>query len=655
MAEPLQVPLLEDASEDAGDTLPESEQFFRLAWEHALDGMRLTDAEGVVRRVNAAYCRMVGKPKEELEGQSLAIIYPPERRLEVLERYRWQFAAKTTPPHTQVQALLWNGREAHFEHSNCFLERPAGPLLLSVVRDVSDWHRAEQERLRLLHEQAELADHLGLLLEATAEGIYGVDLEGKCTFINRAAARMLGYAPGELLGKSIHEAAHDGAAEHCPLCPLGGEERRGYPGFRMRRRDGSAFPADYSAAPVVRAGVCRGAVVRFLDASERLDLEEQLRRAQKLEAIGRLAGGIAHDFNNLLTVIIGYSDLIHATLPADSPLRQSVEMSKRAAERGAALTRQLLVFSRRQVVPPRVLDLNAVLTDTQTLLHRLIGSDVAFVLRPAAEPALVKADAGQLQQVLLNLCVNARDAMPTGGTLTIASSTIELDTFDTQGRVGLRPGPYVLLEVSDTGVGMSAEVQARIFEPFFTTKEVGKGTGLGLSIVYGIVEQAGGHIEVTSAPGRGTTFRLYFPQAQGAPPVSALTETSAAASRRAGSAATVLVAEDEDMVRGLIRMALRWNGYAVLEARNGTEALAVVEGHPGPIHLLITDVVMPGLTGPDLARRLQAIRPKTKVLYVSGYTGEDEPTASLEPGAVLLGKPFTPDDLLGKVKEMLEG
>ena len=380
--------------------------------------------------------------------------------------------------------------------------------------------------------------------------------------------------------------------------------------------------------------------------------QEQLTQSQKLEGIGRLAGGVAHDFNNLLTVIMGRSALLQHDFPPGTPGRRGIDLIQETAERAASLTRQLLAFSRKQVLQPEVISLTRVVANMGELLRRLIGEDI--VLATALDPALgaVKADPAQVEQIILNLAVNARDAMPQGGRLTLELANVELDAAYARQHVDARPGPHVMLAMSDTGAGMSPEIQARIFEPFFTTKGSGKGTGLGLATVYGIVRQSGGTIWVYSELGKGTTFKIYLPQVE--EPVEPAAER-AVQTRCLQGTETILLAEDEDAVRDLAHDALEAHGYTVLEARNGADAQRVSAQHPGPIHVLVTDVVMPGMSGRELADRLTPLRPELQVLYMSGYTDNAVVHHGvLDPGTVFLQKPFTPEALARKVRAVLD-
>jgi PAS domain S-box-containing protein len=490
------------------------------------------------------------------------------------------------------------------------------------------------------------------LFERNMAGVFRSTLDGHLLDCNQAFAQMFGYGREELLGLPSHV-----------LYPGGKDEREArmvefrkvgqFTNYELsyRRKDGSLVWAIQNIA-IVRDEhgneITEGTVV---DITERRSLEEQLRQAQKMEAVGRLAGGVAHDFNNLLTVIKGYSELMLKELKSSDPMRAEVEEVQKAADRAASLTNQLLAFSRQQVLEPRVLDLNAVVGNMDKLLRRLLGEDVDLVT--ILDPAIgrVKADPGQVEQVIMNLAVNARDAMPKGGKLTVETSNVVLDASYAREHVAVSPGSYVVLAVSDTGVGMDADTCARVFEPFFTTKEQGKGTGLGLSTVYGIIKQSGGYIWVYSEKGMGTTFKVYLPRVD--QPVEYQPDRSVSRVQR--GVETILVVEDEDGVRGLVREVLHKNGYSVLQARAGGEAMLLCERHAGPIHLLLTDVVLEQMSGHDLAQRLCALRPDMKVLYMSGYTDEAiVHHGVLEPGTAFLQKPFTTEALARKVRSVLD-
>jgi two-component system, cell cycle sensor histidine kinase and response regulator CckA len=401
-------------------------------------------------------------------------------------------------------------------------------------------------------------------------------------------------------------------------------------------------------APAVSRAVADAAVRR-----ERQRLTQQLLESQKLEAVGRLAGGVAHDFNNVLTAILGSAELLLLSTPPNAPKQEELEIIRDAGLRAKELIRQLLAFSARQVLTPTVLDLNHLVKNVNKMLRRLIGEDIELVTALAPDPGAVRADAGQIEQVLVNLVVNARDAMPKGGRLTIATAEVDISDPNTSEHHQVPPGRYVALRVTDTGIGMDRETQGHVFEPFFTTKPRAHGTGLGLATVYGIVRQSGGHVTLDSAPGAGTTFCIYLPSVD--EPVTPVSAPAAVAAPAAGTG-TVLLAEDEHLVRILARKTLEQAGYHVLVAAGAPEALAIAQHHDGPIDLLLTDVVMPEMSGRDLTHRLTELRPDVRVLYMSGYS--DEAVARhgvLDDGTAFIQKPFTPGELARKVREVLEG
>ena len=373
---------------------------------------------------------------------------------------------------------------------------------------------------------------------------------------------------------------------------------------------------------------------------------------QRMEGIGLLAGGVAHDFNNLLTIINGYTDLLLKCPPQDGAAVDMLRQIRSAGQRAAGLTRQLLAFSRKQILAPVVLDLNLLISELEKMLRRLIGEDIDLAAALSPDLGRVKADPTQIEQVIINLSVNARDAMPKGGKLTIETRNVVLDESYTQQYPDVRPGRYVMLAVADNGTGMDAAIRARLFEPFFTTKEVGKGTGLGLATVYGIIQQSGGHLAVSSEPGQGSTFKIYLPRCDEPLPAS---QSAPGAAQPAQGTETILLVEDEDGVRSIASLALQANGYTVLAARHGEEALQICHEHRGPIHLLLTDVIMPRMSGRELADRIQALRPNLRILYLSGYTDDAIVRHGvLETGTAFLHKPFTPGRLARKVREVLD-
>jgi two-component system cell cycle sensor histidine kinase/response regulator CckA len=506
-------------------------------------------------------------------------------------------------------------------------------------------HKRDQESLR----RSEL--RYRSLFERAAYGIYRSTLDGRLLDVNPALVNMLGYSsPDELMALDVGRDIYVDAEERRSLLLEFQLEGRGIHETRWKRRDGKVITVRLSATVSKDGnGNPEGLELIVEDVTERRALEEQLQHAQKMEAVGRLAGGVAHDFNNLLTVIKGYGELLSQQIDESNPMRTQLDEIRKAADRAATLTRQLLAFSRRQVLAPKILDLNAILSNMEKLLKRLLGEDVELLTVLDPTLAGVKADPGQIEQVVMNLAVNARDAMPDGGQLVVETANVVLDETCQREHKPLVPGRYVMLAVTDTGHGMSDEVRSHVFEPFYTTKE--RGTGLGLSTVYGIVKQSGGYVWVYSEVGRGSTFKVYLPRVDEIP--ERRQPHTADPSVYRGSE-TVLVVEDEDGVRSLVRQMLQRYGYSVLETRNAGEALLVCERHDGPVHMLLTDVVLSQVSGPDLARRLLLMRPNLRVLYMSGYT-EDTIVhhGMLKTGIAFLQKPFTTETLARRVREVL--
>ncbi|SRR5216684_2250533 len=540
-----------------------------------------------------------------------------------------------------------------------YYREPRGPdtLELQIVERATHLAGIAIERKRSEDALQQAERKYRSIVENASEGIFQTTPGGGYLTVNPALARMYGYElPEELMAsvKDIGRQVYVDPSRREEFKRLM-EEQNVVQGFEYQvyRKDRIKIWLSENVRAVRDSS---GAILYYEgmveDITERKRLEDQLRRAQKMEAVGQLAGGVAHDFNNLLMVIQGYSEVMLARLDPAEPLRKNAEEIQKATERAASLTRQLLAFSRMQVLRPKILDLNAVLAEMGKMLPRLIREDIELRIVPGASLGSVKADQSQIEQVILNLLVNARDAMPRGGKLTIETASAELNDEYARGHTGVRPGKYAMLAVSDTGVGMDSETQAHIFEPFFTTKELGKGTGLGLATVYGIVKQSSGWIWVYSEVGKGTTFKIYLPQVDERvqPPESSKTRSLAP-----GGTETILVVEDQDSIRELTREFLKGSGYTMLEAKDGSEALQLAVRYESAIDLLVTDVVMPKMGGRELAHRLSAVRPLIKVLYMSGYAENSAAESGiLDQNSVWLQKPFSLESLLHKVREVLD-
>ena len=527
-----------------------------------------------------------------------------------------------------------------------------GMVLLFDIYTIYQHFQIQAVRKQLI-EREEL---FRLITENAADMIAVVDTKGRRLYNSPSYEKILGYTPLELGGTTAVDQIHPEDREK--VFKAAADARSTGVGrsleYRMRHKDGSWRTLESRASTISKAGRVEKLVIVNRDVTERKHLEDQFRQSQKMEAVGRLSGGVAHDFNNLLGVIIGYGEIVQEGTAAESPLRTCIDEILKAGHRAGGLTRQLLAFSRQQVMDPRVLDLNVVVKDMETMLKRLIGEDIRLKTELDSTLVHIKADQGQIEQVIMNLAVNARDAMLDGGELRLTTSNFHMDEdFVRRYPYPVLVGDYVLLTVSDNGVGMDATTRARVFEPFFTTKEKGKGTGLGLSMVYGVVKQSGGYIEVLSEPGAGASFTIYLPKVEVAVDPQKLPAELPASML---GTETLLLVEDETSLRKLSRHLLELCGYEVLEAENGSDALKVSQEHRGIIHLLLTDVVMPGMSGRVLADQLVKRRPETRVVYMSGYTGQTVGEHGvLAEGSFFLPKPFTRQALAHKIREALDG
>jgi two-component system cell cycle sensor histidine kinase/response regulator CckA len=524
------------------------------------------------------------------------------------------------------------------------------PVIRRELREAADRRARRESETALRASEASYTT----LVEQAPVGIYRSTPAGRFLSANPALARILGYAtPQELLALDMSRDVYVDADERRRLVAQDTYTNQVYEELEAtwKKKDGTRIRVQLS----VRASRKPDGQVEFYEAfvrdiTNQRQLEAQLAQAQKMEAIGRLAGGVAHDFNNLLTVILSYSDLLLEDLPAESSDREDVTQIRKAAQGASELTRQLLAFSRQQVLLPKVVDINASVSGIERLLTRVLREDIKLACTLASDAGMIRVDPGQLEQVIMNLAVNARDAMPGGGLLTIETANVDLDADYLRAHPMAKPGPYVMLAVTDTGMGMDAATQARIFEPFFTTKDVGKGTGLGLATVQGIVQQSGGFIWVYSEPDHGTVFKIYLPRVDEAPSQEAVTNADDVRGTE-----TILIAEDVPAVRAVTREMLKRYGYHVLEAADGLTALQVAADYKETIHLLLTDVVMPDLSGRDLAERFRMLRPAMKVVFMSGYTDDAIVRHGiLQEGIAYLQKPFTPVSLAKKVRVVLD-
>ena len=628
--------------------LRDSERRFRALVENSADGFALVTADGSYVYSSPASNGVLGYTPKELGGRNVfELIHSAD-----LKGAREMFTQLLREPgrvlagHFRFHHKNGSWRWVQVVGKNLLADPSVGAVVINY-RDVTESKRADDEL-------AASEERFRKAFNASPEPMTISHWpEGRYMDCNESFLRITGYHREEVIGRTDNEVRFWPKPDDRARCMRFLEEHaRAIElevifGTKLGEERTGLFSAEVIE---IRGEQCVLALMK--DVTERRSLEEQLRLSQKMEAVGHLAGGVAHDFNNLLTVILGYSTLLLKDAGPEGPRRAQLEGIKKAADRAAALTQQLLAFSRRQVLAPRLLDLNAVVADMEKMLRRLIGEHIELSTVLAPELGLVKADPGQIEQVIMNLVVNARDAMPVGGKLTIETAQVELDEACARRRTVGTPGPYVMLAVSDTGHGMDEDTRARVFEPFFTTKEKGKGTGLGLAVVYGIINQSGGSVWVYSEPGIGTTFKAYLPKVETA---SEKPEATTANKRSRRGTETVLFVENDAAVRSLVRDILESNGYVVLEASRAVEALEASQKHGGPIQLLLTDVVMPDFRGQKLADRLKTSRPEAKVLYMSGYTDTAiVQHGLLEPGVAFLQKPFTPEALSRKVREVLD-
>lgn len=622
--------------------LERREEHFRSLIENALDLISVVEDDGKILFASPSHERIAGYAGGALIGRNLLDFMDPKdfARLKRVSRAGEQ----SRPLEFEFTPKIGPGLVLEAFARDLTSVPSVGGIVINA-RDVTERKRGE-EALQQANET------LRAIIQASPLAIYWLDLQGRIRNWNAAAARMLGWAEWELTGKPVpYILEEEQRAFWVRLQRAGAGETVSGLETRARRRDGHILDVSvWSALLRDGSGQVTGVVEMVADVTERKLLEQQLLHSQKMEAVGRLAGGVAHDFNNLLMVILGYSQGLMQRLTADDLDRSDLAEINKAAERAAMLTKQLLAFSRRQIVQPRVIDLNALVTDMDRMLRRVIGEDVQLQTDLTPDLDRVKADPGQLEQVLMNLAVNARDAMPGGGRLIVQTANVNLDETYTRKHVSSRVGRHVLLSVTDTGIGIDSETQTRLFEPFFTTKERGKGTGLGLSTSYGIVKQNGGDIWVTSKLGEGTTFKIYLPAVfeKADEPEEVHPEPPAGGSER------VLLVEDEEAVRHVVASMLERHGYHVSSWSDANQALHQLVSEGDNIDLLITDSVMPQMTGRDLAEMARRIRPDLRVLYISGYTDSGiVHDGVLDSDAAFLQKPFTPEALATKVREVL--
>jgi len=626
------------------------------------DAVVAVDREGTIVQANSQAQELFGYERDQLIGQKVEMLVPEGYRGQH-HQHRENFAQAPKTRRMGADLDLYgrrrNGSKFPVEISLSPVSTAKGTLVLSAIRDISErkriaeeLRRANEELHRRSNEQlGEYRSRLASIIDSSEDAILSKDLNGVITSWNKGAEHIYGYSPEEVVGKHISLLTPSDRPDEITeiLQKIArGESTEHYESVRVTK-DGRQLSVSISVSPLRNAAgeiVGASAIARDITAQKRT--EGQLRQSQKMEAIGRLAGGVAHDFNNILGIINACSEFLRDRIDPASEPSVYVENIKKAIERGRSLTKQMMAFSRTSAVQPRILDLNERLREISKLLRPLLGDDIEILIVPRSPTAVVEMDPGQLDQIVVNLAVNARDAMPLGGKFILETGAVSFDEGFAEQQQEMAAGKYVLLAVSDTGSGMDEATVSRIFEPFFTTKEAGKGTGLGLATVYGIVKQSGGRTLVYSEPGHGTTFKIYLPSAEHKIGGASGPEAEAVSVKRQG--ATILLVEDDEIMRCLTRKLLEENGFTVVEADDGKSALEWMESHPDPIDLLLTDVVMRRMSGPELVERLSASRPDLKVVYMSGYTGELMANREgLKVGVTLLEKPFSRTALLNTI------
>lgn len=627
--------------------LHEGEEYYRLLFEVTpLPALVYDLASFAILKVNAAALETYDYTREEFLQLTLADLHDP------LDFARLQQSLKANPQQSR-QKEIWRHRRkngAFFDVDiNAYtVELATGLARLVIVQDIS-------ERLRADAQLRESERHYRELYEKANDAIYTHDLQGNFTSMNEAGLRFLGYSHQELLSMNMAQllSPEDVAqAQQMVQRKLSGDLTNTIYEMRVRTKEGKYLTAEISSTLIYQEGTPIGVQGIARDMTERKRMEEQIRQVQKMNAVGRLAGGVAHDFNNRLTAILGFTDLLLRRTDQQDPRHYHLEQIKIASERATELTRQLLTFSRKQVLQPQVLNLNEAVSDWGNLVRVLLGENIEIQMILGSEVGLVKADPGQLEHVIMNLAINACDAMPAGGDFVLETTDLEISELQAQFNPAIPPGNYVRLLVKDTGCGMNEETLSHLFEPFFTTKERGKGTGLGLFTAYGIIRQSGGYIEVKSVLGEGTTFMIYLPVIQDA---EAISHSQTMVSTAVVGHETILVIEDEPAVRALVSEVLESVGYTVLAAAQGQAAIELSRQYAGRIDLVVSDVRMPGLSGYDVVERLRLLRPEMPVLFMSAYNDDARVMAASESAAfAYLQKPFTPDALIRRVRECLD-